>query len=129
MTDLLDVLVLARCGNRDLDADVMETLGYCVRRCALTTRALAWRYKASSGHWCALPRLTHDMTDALRWWPPGCSLSLDVNGSGRLAAAKIRNEFHGNCGFESSCDQMATPELAIAWCIVAASRAGFRRRD
>jgi hypothetical protein len=65
-----------RGGSSDIDADVMEALGYqVIRHQAVrngsTRGGVAWRYRGCGllgkrAHWCALPRVSRSIDEALR---------------------------------------------------------------
>lgn len=66
---LYEVLRNTHYGDRDLDADMVEILGSHVKR-APEGRGIAWRYldhHHGRNVWCALPHISTDLSDALRW--------------------------------------------------------------
>lgn len=62
-------------GNRTLDADFMEAIGYQVRREPRfnlgRSSDIAWRYLVD-GRWQALPHVSSSLGTAIRWKGCGC---------------------------------------------------------
>jgi hypothetical protein len=74
IAEVIEKIRTAEFGNRDLDADFMEALGYRVVRTAPSHRGNAWKYLSAeygARHWYAIPHVTTSFDDAVRRLPEG----------------------------------------------------------
>lgn len=117
----------ARAGSRELDADVMEALGYRVVREAVNHRGIAWRYQRRPhrrginhrGYWEALPMLTRSLDAAIdqaraERTAADDEILISIHAGGRAGAAIG----HPDDGLVIS-DSLANPALAVCHALLA----------